>query len=143
MLQSKLDGGHLISGINTWAVSVMRYLASFINWTREELRVLDRGTRKSLNMYNALHPRDSVARLYLPRKIEGRGLISIEDCVDQASIGLANHIAESNERLLTAARRCTSTHQEDRKGFKKRKREERMKGVREKQLHGQFLREMG
>ena len=59
--------------------------------------------------------------------------------MDQASIGLTNYIAESNERLLTAARRCTSTHEEDRKGFKKRKREERMKGVREKQLHGQFF----
>ena len=82
-------------------------------------------------MYNALHPRDSVARLYLPRKIGGGGLISIEDCVDQASIGLANYIAESNERLLTAARRGTSTRQEDSKEFKKRKREERMKEVRE------------
>ena len=56
LLRSKLDGGHLISGINTWAVSVMRYSASFISWTREELRVVDRRTRKYLNMYNALHP---------------------------------------------------------------------------------------
>ena len=115
LVQSKLDGGHLISGINTWAVSVMRYSASFISWTREELRVyvLDRRTRKYLNMYNALHSRDNVARLYLPREIGGRGLISIEDCVDQASIGLANCIAESNERLLTAAQMGTSTRQKD------------------------------
>ncbi|XP_068734717.1 uncharacterized protein [Montipora capricornis] len=143
LLQSKLDGRHLISGIiKTWAVSAMKYSASFISWTQEELGVLDRRTRKYLNMYNALHLRESVARLYLRRKIGGRGLISIADCVDQASIGLANYTAESNERLLTAARRGTSTRQEDSKEFKKRKREERMKEVREKQLHGQFLREM-
>lgn len=60
--------------------------------------------------------------------------LSIADCVDQASIGLANYTAESNERLLTAARRGTSTRQEDSKEFKKRKREEQMKEVREKQL---------
>ena len=44
-----------MTGINTWAVSVFRYSASFINWTRDELRVLDGGTRKHLNMYGALH----------------------------------------------------------------------------------------
>ena len=62
--------------------------------------------------------------------------------MDQASIGLANFIAESNGRLLTAAPRGTSTRQEDSEEFKKRKQEERMKEVREKQLHGQFLQEM-
>ena len=70
------------------------------------------------------------------------GISGLVHCVDQGSIGLANYIAERNETLLTAARRGTSTRQEDSKEFKKRKREEQMKKVREKQLHGQVLREM-
>ena len=134
LLQSKLDRGHLISGIITRAVSVMRYSVSSISWTREELRVLDQRTRKHLSMYNALRPRDNVdcwQRINIYRGLRGPGLNRAR-----------NYTAESNERLLTAARRGTSTRQEDSKEFKKRKREERMKEVREKQIHGQFLREM-
>ena len=96
LLRSKIDEGNMICGINTWAVSVLRYSASFVNWTRDELRVLDRKTRKYLTMYGALHARDSVARIYLPRKKGGRGLISIEDCVDQAVIGLSSYNTQSN-----------------------------------------------
>ena len=48
---------------------------------REELRVLDRKTKKHLTMNNASYPRDSVVRLYLPRKLGGRGLIAVEDAV--------------------------------------------------------------
>ena len=79
---------------------MLRYSASFVNWTRDELRVLDRKTRKYLTMYGALHSRDSVARIY-PSKKGGRGLISVEDCVGQAVIGLSSYIAHSNEVLLT------------------------------------------
>ena len=104
LLQSKIYGGNIICGINTWAVSVLRYSASFINWTRDELRVLDRRTRKHLSMYGALHSRDSVARLYIPGTNGGRGLISVENFVDQAVIGLSSYIEQSNEMLLTAAR---------------------------------------
>ena len=71
LLWSKIDGGNVICGINTWAVSVLRYSASFVNWTRDELRVLDRKTRTYPTMYGALYSRDSVARIYIPRKKGG------------------------------------------------------------------------
>ena len=44
-----------------------------------------------MTMYRALHPRDSVDRLYLPRKEGDRGLISIEDCVDIAELSLKEY----------------------------------------------------
>ena len=44
--------------------------------------------------------------------------------------------------LLTAARGDTKSPQETSKDFRKRKYEERMNEVKEKQLHGQFFREM-
>ncbi|XP_068680664.1 uncharacterized protein [Montipora foliosa] len=93
-------------------------------------------------MYGALHSRDSVPRLYIPRTNVGRGLISVEDCVDQAVIGLSSCIAQSNEMLLTAARRDSKSAQETSKDFRKRRYEERMNEVKEKQLHGQFFGEM-
>ena len=69
-------------------MSILRYSAAFTDWTKEELKELDRKTRKYLTIYNALHLRDSVARSYLPRKLGGRGLCSVEDCVELARLGL-------------------------------------------------------
>ena len=40
----KLNGGNVISGINAWAVSVLR--AGIMDWTVEELVSMDRRTRK-------------------------------------------------------------------------------------------------
>ena len=78
LCRSKLNGGNLISGINTWAVSVLRYSAGIVDWTVEELVSMDR-TWKILAMNGCMHTRSNVARLYLPRKEGGRGLISIEE----------------------------------------------------------------
>ena len=38
VLESRLNGGNLIAAINTWAVSLLRYAAGFIDWTHEELQ---------------------------------------------------------------------------------------------------------
>ena len=77
VLKSKLNGGNLVRGVNTWAVSLLRYSAAFVSWRKGELQAIDRKTRKLFTIYGALHP--DVDRLYIPRKEGGRGLISIED----------------------------------------------------------------
>ena len=58
---------------------------------------MDRMTRKMMTMQKALHPRDSVCRLYLPRKEGGRGLIAVEDCIDLAKLALERYIRQSDE----------------------------------------------
>ena len=55
-------------------------------------------------MYRALHPKSDVDRLYIPRKIRGRGLISIEDCVELAIRGLEVYVHGREERSIKAAR---------------------------------------
>ena len=82
VLKSKLNGGNLVRGVNTWAVSLIRYSAAFVNWRKSEQQDIDRKTRKLFTMYGALHPKSDVGRLYIPRKEGGRALISIEDCVE-------------------------------------------------------------
>ena len=47
----------------------------------EEMANMDRRTRKILAMNGCLHTRSNVARLCLPRKDGGRGLIGIEEKV--------------------------------------------------------------
>ena len=57
VLKSKLNGGNLVRGVNTWAVSLLRYSAAFISWRKNELQAIDRKTRKLLTIYEALHPK--------------------------------------------------------------------------------------
>ena len=55
-------------------------------------------------MYVALHPKSDVGRLYIPRRKGGRGLISIEDCVELGIKGLEVYVHGSEERLIQASR---------------------------------------
>ena len=69
-----------------------------------ELQAIDKKTRKLFIVYRALHPQSDVDRLYIYRKEEGRGLISIEDCVELAKRGLEVYVHGSEKRLILAAR---------------------------------------
>ena len=68
VLKSKLNGGNLVGGINTWAVSLLRYSAAFVSRRKSELQAIDRKTRKLFTIYGALHPKSDVDRLYIRRK---------------------------------------------------------------------------
>ena len=100
VLKSKLNGGNLAHGVNTWAVSLLRYSAAFVSWRKSELQTIDRKTRKLFTIYGALHPKSAVDRLYIPRNKRRRGLISIEDCVELAIRGLKVYVHGNEERLI-------------------------------------------
>ena len=61
---------------------------------------MDRTTRKTLTMYESLHPKSNIDRLYLNRKHGGRSLISIEMCVRLEGNNLGLYVRGSNEMLL-------------------------------------------
>ena len=82
-----------------------------------------------------------MARLYVPRKDGGRGLISVEDCVNQARISLQTYVQSSEEELLKTVRREGVKSQETVAGLKARKRAENIQEWREKPLNGQFARQ--
>ena len=67
---------------NSWAVSLVRDSAGILKWTKDELKVMDRETRKVMTMNGMYHPHSDTDRLYLPRMKGGRGLLSIADCVE-------------------------------------------------------------
>ena len=54
VLKLKLNGGNLVGGVNTWAVSLLRYSAAFVSWRKSELQAIDRKTRKLSTIYGAL-----------------------------------------------------------------------------------------
>ena len=65
VLKTKLNGGNLVRGVNTWAVSLLTYSAAFVSWRKNELPAIDRKTRKLFTIYRALHPKSDVDRLYI------------------------------------------------------------------------------
>ena len=73
VLESKLNGGNIIKAMNTWAVAAVRYTAGILDWTVDELKEMDRKTRKLMTINRALHPKADVDRLYISRNVGGRG----------------------------------------------------------------------
>ena len=67
ILKSKLNGGNIILAINSRAVSIVRYGAGIISWSKKELEKLGRKTRKLMTMNGGHHPKADVDRLYLKR----------------------------------------------------------------------------
>ena len=111
ILETKSNRGNKITGINTWAISLLKYSVAFLDWTGGELEQMDRRTRKLMTMHRALIPKSDVARIYLSRKEGGRGLISVEDTVKFAILGLERDVLTSEEGLLIAARRVNGGYE--------------------------------
>ena len=133
--ESKLNGHNKIMAINTWAVSLLRYSAGIVDWNVDELKDLDRKTRKTLNMNRMLHPKANVARLYISREEGGRGLMEAEECVRREEHALSDYIKTQHE-----GNHCFDGFLKDRtqSEYKKEVAASRMKQWKEKPLHGQF-----
>ena len=107
LLETKLSIRNLIKGINTWAVTLVRYSGPFFKSTRDELRQMAQRTRNLMTMHKALHPRDDVDSLYVPRKEEGRGLASNEDSVGISIQRLEGFMEKHERELIMAIRNNT------------------------------------
>ena len=140
-LEKQMNGGNFVHGVNAWAVPLLRYSAAFVSWMKSELQARDRKTRKLFIIYGALHPKSDVDRLYIPRKEGGRGLTSIEDCIELAIRGLEVHVHGIEERLIQVARGDKIDGLEAASVLKRSKKEKRLEDWEEKVLHGQFLRQ--
>ena len=140
-MKSKLNSANVVRGVNIWAVSLLRYSAAFVSWRKSELQAIDRKTRKLFTIYEALHPKSDVDRLYIPRKEGGRGLISIEDCVELAIRGLEVYVHGSEERLIQASRGDNKDGLEAASVLKRSKNEKILEDWQEKALHSQYLRQ--
>jgi hypothetical protein len=99
ILKSKFNAGNIIKAINSRAVSIIRYGAGLIEWTKEELRGMDRKTRKILTIYKCFHPRNDVDRLYNWKRVEGgRGFQSVEDVVEIEKCSLGYYLTDRQKK---------------------------------------------
>ncbi|PFX13751.1 hypothetical protein AWC38_SpisGene22140 [Stylophora pistillata] len=134
-----------LTPLNTLAVSLLRYGAGIIGWTKEELKALDRVTRKVLTMNDAFHPNSDVDRLYMSRVNGGRGLISCEGCVRSEVNSLGWYVKNSEEGLLQGVRATSVIRSEgtvSKEEFKTSWNNEQLNNWKDKTLHGQFVREI-
>ena len=111
MLETKINSGSVFKAINTETVSVVRYSAAFLRWSRLQLEEIYRRRRKLLTMHNGFHPKINVNRLDLSRNEEDRGWIGVHDTVKRAVLDSENYVRNSKERLLIAA--CTTEYDEN------------------------------
>ena len=91
--------------IKLWAVAILRYSAGVVEWRSDELKELERKTRKMMTMHEVLHPKSDVDRVYLPKQNGGRGLISCEMCVKTEENNLAWYVRNLKERLMEVVRK--------------------------------------
>ena len=82
-------------------MAVIRNPAGILDWTKEQMRNIDRKTLKMMAMNGMLHPRANGSRLCLP-KDGGRGLTSVKETIE-TECGLSGYVKETNKghnRLL-------------------------------------------
>ena len=146
ILEAKLNCGYLVTGINTWAISLLRYSAAFLDWTGTKLEEIDRRkTNLMTTMHWALNPKSDIVRMYLSRKEGGRGLISAEDKVKLAILRLERYVLTSEEGQFIVARRVDGDYEQylgmigSVKEFKERRRNEGSDVLKYKMLHWQFF----
>ena len=99
LTSSKLKGGNAIRTINYQPVFLVRYSAGILKWTKDELKVMDKKTRKIITMNRMYHPQSNTGRLYILRMEGGQGLLSIADCVEAEKENLSLYL-QSLTRIM-------------------------------------------
>jgi hypothetical protein len=99
-LDTELSAKNKIQATESLAVPVPRYSFRIINWRQEELRKLDRKTRKLLNIHGQHHSKADVHRLYVPRKQGGRGLIQLEEAYITEITKLMEYVDNIEDPLI-------------------------------------------
>jgi len=84
ILKSDLNARNKITAIGALAVPVLRYSFGIIDWRTEEIKKIDRKTRKMLTA--------DTDRLHVKRKEGGRGLVQIEAAYNAEIINIAQYL---------------------------------------------------
>lgn len=102
----------MITAINIWAIPTFTYTAGILNWSKTDLQNLDRRVRTTLTQQGMLHPNSAIERLYLPRKLGGRGLSSLEQACLKEEKKLKDYFEKNHspvQQWIAAQRTIAST----------------------------------
>lgn len=100
IMKTSLNSKNTIQAINTFAVPVVTYGFSILDWSVTSLETIDRETRNVLRKYHLLHINSDIDRLYLSRLEGGRGLLNITDLFKSHTIQYDKYLLETQDELL-------------------------------------------
>jgi DNA polymerase II large subunit len=70
----------------------LRYSFGINSWRLEEIKQIDRKTRKMLTMYKMHHPKADIDRLHVNKKVGERGLVQVEAAYKTEIINVAEYL---------------------------------------------------
>uniref|UniRef100_H2ZWF0 Reverse transcriptase domain-containing protein n=1 Tax=Latimeria chalumnae TaxID=7897 RepID=H2ZWF0_LATCH len=143
IMKTQLNTKNKIQAINTWASPVLAYTYGVLKWSRTSLDALDRKVRATLKENCMHHPYASMDRLYLPRRVRGRGLLNLADLYRGQEAGLHDYFLKKDLPIHQAAVRDDKGHtplflSKDDHGFEITTLQSRLDESSMKSLHGQF-----
>ena len=127
-----------VMAVNTWAASVMRYGVGILKWNTDELKSLNRRTRKFITMHGELHLKSDIDRVYLSKEMGGRGLRMEEN-------NLRWYVRNSVEPLIDGVKAAETIECNDtvnKKEFKQSWMREKKEIGKNKRMYGHFVTEM-
>ena len=127
-----------VMAVNTWAASVMRYGVGILKWNTDELKSLNRRTRKFITMHGELHLKSDIDRVYLSKEMGGRGLRMEEN-------NLRWYVRNSVEPLIEGVEAAETIECNDtvnKKEFKLSWMREKKEIGKNKRMYGHFVTEM-
>ena len=86
--------------IGEYVLPVISYTFGVLNWTEEEIKNVDIHIRKRLNLYRMFSLKSDVDRLYTPRSMGGRGLLSAWDNFQCTMVRLSHYMTNMNNRHI-------------------------------------------
>ena len=98
ILKLELNAKNKITAIRALVVPVLRYSFGIINWRIEEIKQIDRKTRKMLTMYKMHHLKADIDRLYVKRKEGDRGLMQVETAYKAEIISIAEYLSTNYKK---------------------------------------------
>jgi hypothetical protein len=92
ILKSELNARNKTTASGALAFPVLRYSFGIINWRLEEIKQIDRKTRKMPTMNTMHNQKADIARLHVKRKEEGRGLVQVEAAYKREIINIVEYL---------------------------------------------------
>lgn len=100
LLCTKLTNRNLILAVNMYCVSLLCYSGGIVSWSQADLYKLDEMTRKQFTMHGEFSRNSNIDSFYVPRKLGGRGLVSVNYAIEHEKGSLATYVYHSCTCLL-------------------------------------------
>lgn len=97
ILKTNLNSRNTIKAINTFAIPILTYSFGIIQWSKTDIKKLQRTANTLLTKHRKHHPKSCVQRLTLPRQEGGRGLIDIHNLHNKQILSLRSYFHKKSE----------------------------------------------